>query len=227
MPKYTKKEFAIACDIKTKNLAVYIMRGKVVVTDGKIDTDLEINKYFLDEKKQFSVDKAIENKVEEKTEPAADQEKDLNDRSAGKKTKEVNPEFKFPKEHTPNPAQVRNFELDTEIKQQNIQKERINIQLQQARLDKINGVTVPTELVKNLFMHHSKSITVAFHNAAETLLSKIAKQKGIDIAEMSALRTELIEIVNEAVNESIEVSKKTLASIVAEHSQKKEVGEHQ
>jgi antitoxin component of MazEF toxin-antitoxin module len=222
--KYTKREFSIACGIKTKDLSNYISRGKVFVENDKIDGDLEINKSFLIARQEFNKTKEVAKPPVVKIEPAADSEKKLNERSADK-SKEVQSEFKFPKEH--NPAQIKNFELDTEIKRQNLEKEKIAIQLQQAKLDKINGVTIPTELVKTVFIHHTKSITVAFHNGAETLLSKIAKLKGLDISEMADLRTELITIVNEAVDSSIAASKKTVESIVAEYSQKKDVGERE
>lgn len=223
MAKYTKKEFALLCGIKTKTLSVYIGRDQVLVGDDeKIDAALEINKYFVEQRQVYN----SKNKTTTETTPKPETETatTLDDRSANQQ-KEVQAKFKFPTEHAPSPS--RNFQLDEQIKTQSLEKEKISSALLKAKLDKISGDTIPTELVKNLFMHHSKSITVAFQHGAENLLSKIAKLKGIDINEMAALRTELIEIINTAVNNSIETSKKTVASIVAEHSQRKEVGERE
>ena len=220
MPKHTKKEFSIACGIKTKDLSNYIARGKVVLTGDKIDTDLEINKYFLEKRKEYNANKS----KPETTVAVPNPEQKLNDRVAEKTIKEKQAEFSFPKEH---PPITRNFQLDEQIKEQSLEKERINTALQKAKLEKISGDSIPTELVKNLFVHHSKSITIAFQNGADNLLMKIAKKKGLERTEMAELRIDLIEIINTAVNDSIEESKKTVRHMIAEYSQKKEVGERE
>lgn len=223
MPKYTKKEFAILCEIETKNLSNYIARGKVVLTGEKIDSDLQVNQYFIEKRKEYIL-KNSKPETETVTVTAPDSEQKLNDRSVAINKKEIQAEFKFPKEHA---APTRNFQLDEQIKESELEKSKINSALLKAKLDKVSGDSIPTELVKNLFVHHSKSITVSFQNGAETLLTKIAKLKDIDLSEMATLRVELIEIINTAVNNSIDVSKKTLSAILAEYSQKKEVGERE
>lgn len=234
MPKYTRKEFLILTGIKSNHFTTYVNRGKIIFVDGVIDTSLDVNQYFVDLQREKSGKKNSPKipagkkgaivPVENKEPVVTDTEQDLNDRVAEKDIKEKQAEFKFPKDH---PAQSKNFELDQEIKRQELEKGKLELLLKQSRLDKINGITVPTDSVKTLILHHSKSITIAFHNAAETFLSKIAKQTGIDLSEMASLREELIETVNKAVNDSIEVSKKTLTNIVTEHSQMKEVGERE
>lgn len=45
--RYTKKEFAKICGIKTNELAVYIERGKVILTGSKIDDELPDNAEFI------------------------------------------------------------------------------------------------------------------------------------------------------------------------------------
>lgn len=217
MAVYTKKDFAKLCGIKTKDLANYIKRGKVVLNGEEIDGEVPENKYFVEKRQAFNAKK---NNVELPAE-----EKKLNERTGEKKTKEVQPKFEFPAEHAP--SQSENYQIDTKIKKQELEKSSLQTSLLKEKLKKISGDSIPTDLVKNLIASHSKSITIAFQNGADNLLMKIAKKKGLDRTEMAELRVDLIEIINIAVNDSIEVSKKTVRNIVAEYSQKKEQGERE
>jgi hypothetical protein len=47
MALHSKKEFAAICGLKTKNLAVYESRGKLVYTGESIDDGIEPNRSFL------------------------------------------------------------------------------------------------------------------------------------------------------------------------------------
>lgn len=215
MTVFTKKEFAKLCGINTKDLSNYIRRGKVVCGEDGIDGDLSDNKYFFEKRKEFNDKKGKQNVPEE--------EKSLNKRVSEKKNTVPQTKFEFPSDKEVHVSE--NYAIDTKIKKQELEKSSLQTSLLKAKLEKISGDSIPTELVKTLILNHSKSITIAFQNAADNLLMKIAKKKGLDRSEMAELRVELIEIINTAVNDSIDESKKTVKNIVAEYSQKKEQGE--
>lgn len=216
MAIYTKKEFAIECGITTKDLSNYIKRGKVVVANETIDSTSHVNKYFIEKRKEFNDKKnGLQSSPEEKK----------NKKSFENKNSEAQSKFDFPKNDHTNTTE--NYQLDTKLKSQDLEKSNIQILLLKAKLEKISGDSIPTELVKNLILTHSKSITIAFQNAADNLLMKIAKKKGLDRLEMADMRVEMVDIINTSVNDSIEESKKTVRNIVAEYSQKKEQGERE
>jgi antitoxin component of MazEF toxin-antitoxin module len=245
MGNYTKKEFAAMCKIKTSDLSNYIARGKVILTGELINSELETNQYFYESRIKYYLKKhggapiegeRADNPAPEGTENRVDvepstgnveldpEQKKLNDRVASKDLKEATPELKFPAEH---PGFSQNSKLDHELKQEQLKKDRLNTALLQAKLDKQSGDSIPTELVKNLFIQHSKSITVAFRNGAENLLIAFSKRRDCDAKETADMRAQLFDVINASVEKSIVESKKALNHIIAEHSQKKEVGERE
>jgi hypothetical protein len=218
MALYTKKEFAKLCEIETKDLSNYIRRGKVVLTsDEKIDSELLDNVYFLDKRRELLAKKKDELKL-------PSEEQALNNRTAEKKATAPQSKFDFPTEIAP---VSKNYQIDGDIKTQELEKSKIQTDILRAKREKMSGELVPTDLIRNLIGNHSKSITIAFQNAAENFLIKIAKKKGFEIEEKAELRKELIEIINTAVSDSIELSQKMLKSIVAEYSNKKDQGERE
>lgn len=216
----TKKKFAEMCGMQTKNLSVYIIRSQVVANaEGMIDIEFELNKYFYEKQIRKNGGKPfISNDLP--IDVAASTEKKVPDSK-----KEVQSVFDFPSAETSSPS--RNSQLDEKIKQTSLEKERLNSELLKSKLEKIRGESIPTSLVKNLFLHHCKSITVSFKNGADALITQIAKMKGLDKAELAELRVQLIDIINKSVNDSIDESKRSVQNIVAEHSQKREVGERE
>ena len=207
----TKKKFSKLCGIETKALAVYIKRGKVVVNGDFIDSDNPINLYFFETR---------EIKNENKSVPEKSGEDKLNER-ASSNVKEINTKFEYPAEAPASSAYL----MDNKIKEQELEKNKLQTKLLEVKLDKVIGDSIPTELVRNLMLAHSKSITVSFKNGLENWLKVISKKLNISIEDVAAFRAELIPIINTAVNDAIDGSKKGIKNIVDEHSQRKDVGE--
>lgn len=184
-----------------------------------IDSDDPTNKYFLE--KQQDKNGKKESKKNVAAPPAVPEDQKLNERSSGNKEKEVQTKFEYPSD-TP---VSENYKLDAQLKKLELQKAENDIALQNAKIQKLSGEQIPTQLVRGLIAQHSKSITVAFKNAAEVFLTRIVQKAGIDRTIATDLKADLIGIVNQAVNDSIEESKKSIENIVSEYSQKREVGE--
>ncbi len=219
MPVFEKREFADHYDIKTKDLAKYIQRGKVIEIDGKIDTNDIVNAAWCLNREQLNMKKAVKagNPNEKIT---TEVKKEV---AAVKKTAEPQPKFEFPPE-TKRTLQEQ-FQSEAKLKDLQVEKTENEIALQREKLQKIQGESVPTELVKNLFTQHNKSVTVAYRNATDNLLMEIQAKHSISSEEMGSLRSRLIEVVNKAVIEAAEETKNSLKTMVEEWSAKKGVGE--
>ncbi len=210
---YKKLEFANVCGLTPGNLYNYIKRGKVIVdaeTD-EIDVSLPTNKHFLEKRKaRIEANKVAE--YEGERPPAA---------KINGVTIVPNPEGTD--KHVKKDSL---FNLEMDQKTLNLEKAKEEIELLKLKKEKAQGIVIPTDQVKMIFAQHSKSVTVAFYNGADNLLMKIAKMKGLNRNELAEIRGELIDIINLAVKESIEESKKGIRNIVMEYSEKKGVGEH-
>ena len=121
--------------------------------------------------------------------------------------------------------QVHNYNLDKQIKEAELEKKEQEIELNRLKIAKLSGEVIPTELVKNIFAQHFKSVTTAFHQGADNFIMTIAKMTGMNRDEMGKIRGQLIEIVNESVKEGVENSRESIRHLVREYGDKRGVGE--
>lgn len=125
----------------------------------------------------------------------------------------------------PNPGFRTIAQLDKEKKQKELDKIEIETRILRIKEAKQKGELIPTDLVKPLFIQHTKSIVTAFHNAAESLISEFAKRKNLNLNEIAEIRKELISVVNTASENAKGESLKQVKNIQDEYSQKRERGE--
>ncbi len=215
MALLSRKEFAEACLIDHRSLAVYITRKKVVLTGDKIDTEVNENKYFLEHRREFAKKKNPSVVIEPEIE--------LNNRVIEQQKQEPQTQFEFPKEYDGTVSE--NFQLDSKMKRTAADKAEIERDILQAKRMKLLGESIPTSLVKDLLLQHTKSIVSAFKNAGETLIIKISKIKSLSLEEKATLRAELIQITNAASEEALKNSKNSVTQIVEDYSMSREVGE--
>jgi len=212
MPLFTKKQFATMCDMPTNRLSIYIGRNKVQLTDDLIDSDLEINKYFLE---KHAVNSVPQQQNPEKKPQAKSTKKDSqSNNSDASGTINTDPSQKSSL-----------FALDQRLKVLEAKKREKEIELLNIKEQKLRGEAIPTDLVKIIFGQHFKSIGTTFKNATETIITNIGKKKALNVNEIAELRSVLNGILNDAISESIQESKKNIKNIVEEYSVKRGVGE--
>lgn len=200
MPRYSKKEYLELCGIEHAYLSVNLSRGKVVLNENdEIDTSEPINAKFT-EKRIAALKKKALNISAEKVEEA-------------KPKKRANAAKVPDREKT-----AKSFDLDTIKKELEIEEKETSIAINKIKLDKLNGVVIPTDLVTVIFSQHTKSITTAFHQAAENFVVDLAASYGVTKKDIAKMRGELIDIVNQAVKESLEDSRKGINNIVDEYA---------
>jgi hypothetical protein len=205
----TKKEFSAQCGLRTKELSVYIQRGKVIVEGEMIDEENEINRGFRTR---------CLNKPKRQVEPSSKSEITLPDaRQAPSKNRE-NDEFSR-QNTTVTDRALKKMDLDAEKKQKEI--ERLDQEMRIARLqeEKFLGKLIPTDIVKNLFAQHFKSVTLTFKQAADLIAIEFGKKAKIARNDQAELRGQMVTIINRAIEDGINESKRTLAHIVHEYSQ--------
>lgn len=216
MALYKRKEFAEKCGVKKAYLTTYIGRGKVILTGKMIDDSIPENAYFM----KVRTDKiAVEG---EKGEPKGPKkpskiltEAEVQDTEGSKAEESMKDE-----------EEKRNmYNLGLEKKKLDIEKVKEDIEIAKLKREKLSGELIPTDLVKIIFATHSKSITTGFHQGVENILSQIAKQAGLDREQIAKIRGNLIDIINKGIKTAGTTSRKDLANVVAEYSQKRERGE--
>ena len=110
--------------------------------------------------------------------------------------------------------------------QLDIEKKVIEIKLKKLDHQKKLGELVPTELVRTLFVQHSKSIMSAFHDEADNFLMEISKEAGLTREQLAKMRGKLVLKINQGIENSLKESKKSLHAIVEEYRMLRGVGEH-
>lgn len=222
----SKKEFSDLCGIPTNALAVYVKRKKVVLSGEFVDDTLPKNKAFLKKKSVAKKRKSVATDSKPKTES-----KKQNSNNLPKNPAPNLPVYKKdppePKPQITDPEPDSTFLLEQEkLTLQNTQLERAN-EIAQIKIEKLRGDVIPTDIVKNTFMQHFKSITTSFHQGADNVLIKIAQKYDLSRQEVANYRGELISIINDCVKDAVEESKKSIQNIVNEYSQVKGVGERE
>jgi len=217
MALYKRKEFAALCGISEKQLAVYIGRGKVIRTGKLIDDTILENKEFLKSK----IGKLSETQNQQ-INPGVEYEREIISNNNELKVISLK---KQANETNSNNKDASFFELEKQKKAHDIEKIQEEIELLRLKKKKLHGIVIPTEMVKNIFSQHTKSILVEFSNSADKILTKIAKKKNMSNSEVSEVRKEIIHEINLAVDKSIEESKKNIKQIINEYTETRTPGE--
>lgn len=199
MALHTKKEFAELLGWNTRALAVYIKMGKVILTGDKIDDAIVENVEFIRNRQVKNGEgkrKAFNVKVIERKQ---------------------SPEEKAQLEKRRN--------LDTSLKELEVQKSAEQIALLQLKKEKLHGLVIPVDLVKMLFDQHFKSVTISFQQGADNIIVEISKKKKLTREETAKLREKIVKIINHAVGESLKLTAKNLINLQKEYAETRGAGE--
>lgn len=222
MALFTKKEFADATGQTTKSLSVYAGRKKVVVkVDGMIDTNDPVNKAFIashgwkkPEKANVYTDIATEEKKKAATVTIALK------RAADSSINDTDSEDEDDLDGIDQP-----MVSDRKYKHHLAQKTKLSAEAEQIKIDKMNGVVVPSAMIEPLFMQHNQSILMEFKNMMDKELRAIAKEHDLTVDEVAIIKGRWIEGLNSAVREAAAVTIKAVRGIVNEFSVKRSVGQ--
>jgi len=216
MALHTQKEFAELCGISLANLSTYKGRGKIELTDNKVDDKLPINASFL--QKQLSKKGKLSTETRIKTHENEQSTAALADVIDKKRETAV----------TKTAATGKNgslHELEKEKKALDIQKTSEEIELLKKKNEKMEGELVPTGMVSNLLKLHFTSATNQFKNSIENILTEWTKKKDFTREELAELRGHMTGELNKSIQQSVKESQKNLHKLIEDFSARKSVGE--
>src|SRR5262249_54495412 len=98
------------------------------------------------------------------------------------------------------------FAIDIELAQERRDKIKRERELAEAKLNRMAGRMIPTDMVIGLFREHFRSFTDAFRNGSENILTEIAQKAKLNRNDIAELRGQFVKIINNAVDEGVESS---------------------
>ncbi len=216
MALYTMTEFAKLCDITLANLSTYKKREKVIVKDGKIDDQLDLNaaflKHQLSKKGKLSTENIV--KTTETVDNTATSEQILtnkrNKSAASSSTETGNGSL---------------HQLNIKKKALEIEKISEETELLKKKNEKMEGELIPTGIVIEILKLHFTSATNQFKNSIENILTEWTKRKDFTREELAELRGHLTGELNNSITKSVKESQRNLNKVLEEFSLRKGVGE--
>jgi hypothetical protein len=205
----SNKEFAARANVATRNLSVYITRGKIVAgADGFFDDTHELNRAFLVKRES--------KKVNTKPTAATAQDKPARVAKASASDEDL----------VVNGQDVPGYDKsDRYLKHLQTQKMAQEVRLLKMKEEKQKGQVIPSDLIKPVFLQHNQSFIATFKNGSEEIIRIIGKKKALSGADMAELRGQFINIINEALKKATAATLKSVAGIIEEHSRTRGVGE--
>ncbi len=204
MAKLSKKEFAEKCGMETKNLSVYIKRGKVILYDDEQIDDTDLRNLAFIQKRQ-SKNPIVDSKPVIKTNNVSEKVSSTSD------------------------VQKNNEVAALDLQKTSVQVEKLQqeVRLLKIKEDKLKGVVVPSELIKPVFLQHNQSIITEVRNNANEFARIFAKKNDLTVNEVAEINGELINWFNLAISKATQTSVKAINNIMSDFSNKKGVGERE
>lgn len=224
MALYSQTDFAELCGVSSAYLSVNKKRGKIVLSGNYVDDKIEPNVSFL-------------KKCQDKINARAQSETELIEVSEdiiGKEYERIFPKapnvksptlIKRAKPNVQSPKHNYTFEIDNEKKLVDTENSRLLQKIRVAKLNQVEGATIPTDMVGNLIATHFRNFTTSFKNAMDNSLTRWSKH--FTPEEMIDAKKHIIAEINKAVDRAIAETSKGLQEIITISSNKKEVGERE
>lgn len=212
MALHTKKDFALICGLKPAELSMGITRRKVLCSGDYVDDSIPVNVAFMEKWRSVRNPDVPAPALNGQARPSARTVAPPDLTPVAPKAPNVRqPQLEFTYESPVN-------QLDLKIKETELARKEEDLEIAKLKRAKMAGEVIPVELVNNVFTVYSKSTMTAWYNATDNFLMDMQKRYGMSSADMSTQRTELIEIVNNAIEDAFKESVDSLKNIVEEYS---------
>ena len=212
-------EFASMAGISKANLSTYVKRGKAIrLPNGNFETENEYNVLFLEKRNKNSGFDNSREFIKEGNEREQISELQKQKREAKQKFNDVGGEVGASTGQSIT-------QIEKAIKLLTANKLKRDVEVLDIKIEKLKGTVIPSDLVKLVFAQQFKSTAIAFKNGAEKFIMRLTKEVGLSREEGNKIRAEFIEIINEAVTDSIVESKKQIEQIVEDFTETRSKGE--
>lgn len=215
MPLHSKKDFASLCGegFTTRDLAVYIRRGKVLMSGDFIDDQHPVNKEFLSNR---------QSKTPPKYEPPLPVLRSIRPDTGDQDSED----YDYQEDDEPGAGGESGYSLNNKKTQKQIEKLEVDTRLQELKEQKMRGELIPVDLVQSLFRAHTQSILTTQKDGIEELLINLSVEARLKGDQLAKLRGKMVKILNDGVEKSVVVTNRTMRSVRDEMKIKKGVGEH-
>lgn len=224
MALITRKAYAEKCNIPTNQLSVLLKRGQVVADGDMIDTNHPKNVAYYNNreakglltKKPASVKKGvIKHDTPKKPKPGKLKTEPTDDETDDEDVPgEWNGKGVMPLAHS---ERIYKHEL--------AMKTRTDKELSQLKVEKLNAMLIPTDLVKMLFLNFSKSVAKSVQEQMQNFMNLIIAKHKIPPAEAKKYLADMLEFLNKANDKAVAGTKADLGKIVDQYSLSKGRGE--
>lgn len=230
MPKYTPAEFARLIGKNNATVSMAVKRQHLLKKDGKIDTEEPQNRAWLEDfvtknnmewgpgmtlvsKGQTppaaAPSKPAPKKQTRKAAPAGDDDTDEEDL-----VNSVNPELMNASEEELKLLGINELrELDLVW---SILKRREDTALARIKKEKQEGLLLPTEAVKFLFIRDVKERTTAYENGLNKMLNDMQQRYKISDEDAARYKEMVIEAINIGNREAAEATKREIDNIITD-----------
>ena len=107
--------------------------------------------------------------------------------------------------------------MDRNKLQADTDKKRHDAEISRIKMEKLQGLLIPTEMVTSVIQLQAESLKKSYHDASEKLIIIFSQKKKLNNKEMGDLRKELTGVINDAIDAGIEESKIGIKRIVSEY----------
>lgn len=221
MAFHTQSGFAARCGTSRQTIKNALNRSNLfLAANGMIDDEILENAAYLRKWQQKEPGEEDENYP-------ADQPPDLfagiafsndEDNAVFREKRVVNVQKKV--------GNTDKYAYDLEKAAADLKKKQLDIDKLEQDLAKKRGELVPTDSVKSVVFELSRSISIAFKDGAELLITELVRMTGMDLEQQAALRARLIELINSSNQNAVNHAKSQLKEIVLEFSESRNVGQH-
>lgn len=179
MAIYSIKELSDLTGVDSKNIHVYIKRGKLIKDqNSKIDSSIAINELFI-KKYAKSDSKKIDFDNDERSE---EKSKNQNDTSASSM-----------------------MQVEYAIKKLNAQKLQRDILIKDEELKRKKGDVIDLESTLSIVSTYSEALKKEFSLQIQTHIQDICARHGIEPEKSGEYKLKVIEIINESSKKSITI----------------------
>lgn len=216
MALYTKAQFAEKCGIKNKGsayIATYIKRGKLILSGDYIDDTVAENRDFLNKQIERNA------KTEQNTKPPKSRAGHL------KIAPPARPDIPVPNVSEPDYSGENTGGIDKKIKLQQYEKLKVDTRLQEIKEQKLRGVLIPTDLVRDLFARYTKLVVGEFGNTLDKFITRVSGEHAIPNEKQAKYRVEILDGINEMNESAINDTLKNLRQLIDEFKETRERGE--
>lgn len=221
----TKKQVAEMLGIKTKDLSVYIGRGKVDVVPGGadacIDIDSDKNKAFIDRAlvKRGGATRLVKLHPDNTTPQVAlpGQQQATEDEDGGKTLAELAKD--------PTLANMSYADLEKLYKHRQNEALRFRAMKDAIEIEKKRGEVIPSELMPALVIRHNQHFIVTFKNTTDQILTDFGKLRDFTPKEFAEMRKRMLDAINEGADEAVKMTQDSIREVINDYTVKRGVGE--